>query len=254
MSRQTSVAMGMAVALAGMVRELFRKTRSYINSTPQVETVEVDGANVATTATVNGTAVTVNSAEENKTTTELATMLAAAINAAALGVTATSSNAVVTVVDDVPGTGFTLAATTNLKSLTSVTPNTGDLPFGRFVSQNTSYGGQCHLPVAATDITSVKAAAGVAVRVDSIENESDQGYAIDDAVEVLAAGTVWVEVEDAVTPASDVYVRYTATEANPNLGSFRSDSDTSKAGALPTARWLTSAGAGELALLEINLP
>lgn len=255
MARQTSVAMGLAVAVAGLVREFFKKTRSYINSTPMQVTFTVSAANAATTVTINGTAVTVNSGAETKTTAQLAAMLVTAINAANLGVTATqiASGATLRVVADVPGTAFTYAATANTSVALNV-PNAGNIPFGRFVAQSAINPGRCYLPVASTDITSIKSAAGVAVRSDSIENGDDEGYPLNEAVEVLSAGVVWVPVEEAVTPASDVYVRYAARGLNTELGTFRTDSDSSTAAALPSARWLTSAGAGELALLEINLP
>lgn len=74
---------------------------------------------------------------------------------------------------------------------------------------------------------------------------------------IVSRGEVWVQVEQAVNPSSPVFVRFNAagaTGTNPAVGRFRTDADTSRAVAVPTARFLTTAAAGGLALLEINLP
>lgn len=84
------------------------------------------------------------------------------------------------------------------------------------------------------------------------------GGVVDDGMgSIVAHGEVWVSVEQAVTPASPVFTRYTlagATGTNPALGKFRTDADTAKAVAVTNARFLTSAAAGGLALLQINIP
>ena len=53
-------------------------------------------------------------------------------------------------------------------------------------------------------------------------------------------------------------MRYTARGANTQLGGFRNDADTTSyvdyAGVVTGARFLTTAGAGELALVDLNLP
>jgi hypothetical protein len=74
---------------------------------------------------------------------------------------------------------------------------------------------------------------------------------------IVARGEVWVSVEQAVTPVSPVFTRHTlagATGTNPAVGKFRTDADTAKAVAVANARFLTSAAAGGLALLQINIP
>jgi hypothetical protein len=60
-------------------------------------------------------------------------------------------------------------------------------------------------------------------------------------------------VEDAVTAESAAFVRFVAAGAE-QLGAFRSDADGTDAVALPGAKFVTDAIAGELALLDINLP
>jgi hypothetical protein len=74
---------------------------------------------------------------------------------------------------------------------------------------------------------------------------------------LVSRGEVWVQVEQAVTPSSPVFTRFNAvgaTGTNPAVGRFRTDADTARAVAVPNARFLTSAAAGGLALLEINIP
>ena len=255
MTRQTSVREVLPAAIKGMAIELFKKVRSFVNSTPQIVTFTVTAANILTTATINGTGVTVNSGGATLSTSAIATLLAAAINAltATLGVTAETSSATVIVYSVVPGTAFTYVGTTNCSVALNV-PNAGYIPFGSFVSQDYRYADRCHLPYAATDVTSIKNALGIALRTLRVENPSDYGYALNEVVDVMTNGVCWVVAELAVTPASDVYVRYASGGAGTVLGAFTTGADSSSAGALPSARWMNSASAGELALVEINLP
>lgn len=74
---------------------------------------------------------------------------------------------------------------------------------------------------------------------------------------VVSMGVVNVRVEEAVTPASDVYVRYANGVADPlevTKGSFRASADTSTARKLHGARYLTSADAGGVAQVWFVAP
>jgi hypothetical protein len=74
---------------------------------------------------------------------------------------------------------------------------------------------------------------------------------------VLRHGTVWVRCEQAMTPADPVFVRYTlagATGTSPALGKIRKDADTAKAVAVPRCQVVIGAAAGELCLVQVNLP
>jgi len=68
----------------------------------------------------------------------------------------------------------------------------------------------CLKPSAAADITTVSKVRGVSVRDLAFEsNASDELiYAAKDLVGCLRNGRIYVEMEDAFTPQSDVYVRY----------------------------------------------
>ena len=72
---------------------------------------------------------------------------------------------------------------------------------------------------------------------------------------VMAKGRVIVVVENAVAPGDDVYVRFQNAGAAPEaVGRFRNDADAGDAFQVTAARWLSSAAAGEKAILEVNLP
>ncbi len=75
----------------------------------------------------------------------------------------------------------------------------------------------------------------------------------------MSRGTIWVRPEDAVTPASGVFVRTTANAGvGTALGAFRGTDDGGNTEDISAfARWLTSSEGGAeggLAQLEINLP
>jgi|GEM_PF-1709669 len=81
-------------------------------------------------------------------------------------------------------------------------------------------------------------------------------YIPGDAVSTLTRGRIYVTPDGNVTSDSPVYWRIAPTLANPQLGTFRADSDGGTAILLSNniVRWITSATAGNLAVLEINQP
>jgi hypothetical protein len=104
---------------------------------------------------------------------------------------------------------------------------------------------------------------GVAVFIQNKMNlYSPQGsvgpapYIMGDAIPVLTRGRIYVTAENNVTSDSPVYWRINPTMSNPQVGTFRSDSDSGNAILLGNniVRWITSATAGNLAVLEINQP
>lgn len=119
----------------------------------------------------------------------------------------------------------------------------GRVLFGRFVVRGTDKGLQCKLPGAALDITSLKAKLGVALQSHANENLQDglaPGYEDKKPVSIMEKGKVYVEVEEAVTPDSDVFVRFVAGAGGDQLGIFRTDADTASAAQLANARWESS--------------
>lgn len=127
------------------------------------------------------------------------------------------------------------------------------VPFGTLVCRRASPAdGQdvCANPAATADVTA--RAYGVALRDETRKHTT--GYETNDQVTFLRRGRVWVTVEDAVVGGAAAFVRFTVEAPDLQLGTFRSDADTDKAVALPGAVFRSSASAGGLAILEINLP
>ena len=68
---------------------------------------------------------------------------------------------------------------------------------------------------------------------------------------VLVEGSIWVPVEQTVTPADPVFVRF-ASGSGTELGAFRKDGDTNTARAVYGARWVTGGALGSVAELYFS--
>ena len=79
-------------------------------------------------------------------------------------------------------------------------------------------------------------------------------YEANSAVGVMRQGTMWVTCEDAVDPSDSVYIRFAASGGNTQLGAVRTDTDSGTAFAATGCRFMTSASAGALVQIEVNLP
>lgn len=133
-------------------------------------------------------------------------------------------------------------------TVTTVVDEEQVIPFGRFVCRDEAHGDDyCRLPRVSGDIDG--STFGVAI---SHTAQSDlTGWAHASSVGILNKGRVWMVAEDAVTLGDAVYVRYTANGATKLPGMVRSDADTSKAAALTRAKFASTAGAGELVIVEL---
>ena len=83
------------------------------------------------------------------------------------------------------------------------------------------------------------------------------GVAAGAVANVVAQGVVYVRVEEAVTPDDPVYVRFAngvADATKVTKGAFRKSADTNTARQFFGARYLTSAGAGEVAQVWFVAP
>ncbi len=131
----------------------------------------------------------------------------------------------------------------------------GALPAGVGVVQDTTSDASIKVPGASGDVTS-ELFMGVTVLSQAHENLVSGGgsYEQHDAVSVMKKGRIWVQVEEAVTPVSPVYVRFASGAGGTQQGSFRASADTATAAQLSKARYLTSAAAQGFALVEINQP
>ena len=131
----------------------------------------------------------------------------------------------------------------------------GTIPAGRWVGRDSADAdNEGSLPDAAAEIT----ATGFGVSVYDAKKEDGSSYAQYESVLALKRGTIWVLAEDAVAHGGAVYARHTAGASLTDLGRFRSDDGDEGGGALaalvPSARWESSATAGNLAKMSINLP
>lgn len=235
-----------------------------INNTKKLDAVTITAADLATTCTINGTAFTVNSGAASLTKTELRDLLITAINAGSEPVTASIKDADELYVEsETSGVTTTVVGTTNC-SVAAVIPNEFNIPFGVLVSRDDSTLPNkediAMLPNIAGDITSIKNAFGVAIHQHTIEQNiggvNNLGYAPVSEMSVIKRGRVWVETEDVVTQASDVYVRHIAG-AGEQRGAFAGAADASDNSVLPHARWFKGSqvvNGINLAVLELSLP
>ncbi|MFW6086150.1 MAG: structural cement protein Gp24 [Myxococcota bacterium] len=76
-------------------------------------------------------------------------------------------------------------------------------------------------------------------------------WAENEVMPVLKKGYIYVRVEDAVSKHGDAFVRHTAPGSE-TVGAFRSDGDGGNARSFPGV-FRSDAGAGELALLEVDV-
>jgi len=127
-----------------------------------------------------------------------------------------------------------------------------EIPFGRMVAKISADDNGVDLPTDAGDLL-----VGIALRDYTVaegDATAENAYKINSAVAVLRRGQVYVEVDEAVTPDDNVFVRHTANGGLDKLGVFRQDADTARAVAVPEAKFLTSGSAGELVIVDMNLP
>lgn len=114
-----------------------------------------------------------------------------------------------------------------------------DINFGLPVAQgaNSDKGGK--LP------TSTQVSLGVAALDRSISGKSNlNGYSTGESMRVMTEGKIWVVASVAVAPDDPVYVI-------PTTGAF-AKTNASSAIQIPRARWDSTAGIGELAILHLR--
>ncbi len=119
-----------------------------------------------------------------------------------------------------------------------------EIPFGRMLKQGTANRG-CLLMATATDLL-----CGISVRSQAYQVDQElgsTGLKPKTVVSVLTKGRIAVTVTDAVTPASPVRV-------NEVGGTFQTAASAGVTTNISSnARFLTSAGAGEVAILEFDM-
>ncbi len=229
----------------------------FVNGSMQLDLISVTAPNLATTLTINSTAFTVNAEAATKTIIELGAMLVAAVNAGSEPVTATDLlNGTLYIRANVHGTAFTAVGTTNCTVAHKVI-NEATIPFGVLVVRDKWSGlvKSAHLPSLTGEITGIDTCLGVTVHSHASEqgyaDAANPGYAAYSAMSVIRKGLIYVKVENAVSPGGLPYVRFTAN-ATEQLGSFRADTDSGDAVALPHSVFESAAIANGIALLRLG--
>lgn len=126
---------------------------------------------------------------------------------------------------------------------------TAEIPFGVLCVLGTDEDAACVLA------TSNGIPAGIVVRSKAVAigtEFGDVGYKPKATLGLLRKGTIAVQVEDAVDPGDAVRVRHTAGEGE-QKGAFRSAVDGTDCSVLSGAMWIQGAGAGGIAILEVDL-
>lgn len=127
-----------------------------------------------------------------------------------------------------------------------------EIPFGVLVVKSSDEDYGVLLPSGAMDSM---LPAGVVIRdhaYDDLSLNSDRNALLPKTeMSVLFRGRIMVKVEDAVDPGDPVRVRSVAGVGE-QLGAFRSAADSTDCALLTGAQWMTSAGAGGYAELEID--
>lgn len=156
-----------------------------------------------------------------------------------------------TVAAQAAGLNGQLAEGVNYKRRSLLNEETSAVAFGVGVQQGAVDRGFA-LPSASDDIF-----AGITCHEYALDNaDESEGIAADETNSVVEDGVVWVLPEENVTPADDVYWRYTVNAGDAELtpGRFGASTDSGKNTVLTNARWLDTASKDNLCRLQINLP
>ena len=249
MARQTTVS-AIQIATAGQITADNSVKGTKINGSLQKDTVTVSAADTTTVVTVNGNAYTWTAGTAS--TTVIAAALAVLINAGETTLVATSDGAIITLIAATVGTAYTVVATTSC-ALANVNWNATAFGYGLFVCADSNDFDNAKLPTIATDITG-RVALGFLPFTNTRE-AADGGYALNKSLNFVGSGKIWAIAEEAMTPASVVYVRFkTPVAGSKYIGAVRTDSDSTTAAILDGCSVVQYDSNTGLVELSINLP
>ena len=260
---QSSYSERPSVAKAGMKADTgFDDVLSGMSATRKLVSVAITASNSqAYVITINGTDFTYN-ADGSATTAEIAVGLVAAINAGSEPVTASGSDTPILIESDLDGDDgdFTYADSSGTGALTEtvLVAQGQEIPVGHCVvlderSDNNGPDLPVRLPRASTDITGGLALGCVLydqAREEFLNATPALAFRANTMIPILGKGRVWVKTEQAVTRGGAVYVRYAA--GGNGLGAFGASAGSSERAALPNAKYLSSADANGLALVQLG--
>ena len=272
-SIQTAVGQNPTIGVEGIFADSgFKDVLSGLSSSRKLVSVAITAADSQDfTITINGTVHTYAS-DGSATTAEIAVGLAALINAGAQAskVTATGTDTPLLIESDIDGPdgdftysdaaggGGALVETVLVVQGSTLSVGKGVcLDERRPISSTGAQDYPVRLPRVSTDVTAGRFL-GVVVEEFAIEQlpvTAGSAYATtltlaaNQCVNVLHKGRALVKVEEAVVRGDQAYCRYAA--GGNGIGSFRKSTGTSEAAAVPNAKFLTSAGANALAVIEV---
>ena len=142
-----------------------------------------------------------------------------------------------------------LIADLGLQDILSGVVETAVIGFGLAVVQGTA-DNQVILPSGGGDDFR-----GIAIRqLNEVANASDVAeYAVSSELNYMRTGRTWVICEDGCVPGAPALWRHTAPGSEV-IGALRTDSDGGDAAQIAGASFRTTASAGAIALLELNIP
>lgn len=145
-----------------------------------------------------------------------------------------------------------LAEMNSPTGIVSRTAQGATVPAGRFVGWHPGDPDRTvRLP---SSIGEVQITGAGVVLFTAINAVAQTAYAAGDQLSVVRRGRIQVRVEENVDPTSPVYVRFaTGPTGLAALGGFRASSDSGTAALVVAARFTTTAFAGDLAVLDLNL-
>lgn len=205
------------------------------------------------TITINGTDFEIL-ADSSTSTAEITVALRNAINAGDEPVLASGTDTPLLIESTIDGAAgdFTYAdAATGTGDLvaTVLVAQGQEIGFGKFVclDERSDEEQAVRLPRQSTDVTGGR---HLGVVLEDRAREDNAGvFRANTMLPVLVEGRVYVEVEQAVSKGDDVYVRYAA--GGEGLGSFGNTSGTSERAQVARAVYRSSAGVGEIAVVEL---
>lgn len=132
------------------------------------------------------------------------------------------------------------------------------IPYGLGVTKGTS-DDHVKLPTSAAEVGKLQGIALEDQASEQIPGSDAPAHPLNSAVPVLRQGRVWVKAEVAVTAGDPVYCRWNdGNSGRTQKGAFGNSADQVSAAdtatLVPGARWETSASAGAIAQIHINMP
>ncbi|MEA3330614.1 MAG: hypothetical protein U9Q29_02850 [Campylobacterota bacterium] len=135
----------------------------------------------------------------------------------------------------------------SLKNIISKMVETGPISQGLAVTRGTGDNQVLKATATGADFMGVAVAttAGQADSLDAFE------YQEDSAINLLGFGRIYVICENGCVPGDAVFFRHTVGTGSV-IGAFRTDADTATADEITNATFESTAGAGELAILQLS--